>query len=149
MLSCLGSGMMAGLFVAFSTFVMKSFASLTASEGMKAMQAINRFIIRPSFLVVFLGTAPALIASSYLTADMGTPHWLTLSATVIYLSCCIASTIAFNIPLNNRLDVAPTDQAAGHQIWREYVVYWTNWNHLRAAACVITTLLSAAALAYV
>ena len=55
--SCVGSGMMAGLFASFSTFMMKALGSLERSEGVRAMQAINRLIVRPSFLLVFMGTA--------------------------------------------------------------------------------------------
>ena len=54
--ACVGSGMMAGLFSAFSSFMMKALASLSDSDGIKAMQAINRLIVRPSFLLVFIGT---------------------------------------------------------------------------------------------
>ena len=39
--------MMAGLFVSFSTFMMKALSSLERSEGVRAMQAINRLIVRP------------------------------------------------------------------------------------------------------
>ena len=49
--SCVGSGMMAGLFASFSTFMMKALGSLERSEGVRAMQAINRLIVRPSFLL--------------------------------------------------------------------------------------------------
>ena len=49
--------MIAGLFVSFSTFMMKALSSLERSEGVRAMQAINRLIVRPSFLLVFMGTA--------------------------------------------------------------------------------------------
>ena len=35
--SCVGSGMMAGLFVSFSTFMMKALSSLERSKGVRAM----------------------------------------------------------------------------------------------------------------
>ena len=47
--ACIGSGMIAGLFCAFSSFLMKALASLPAANGIAAMQAINRFIVRPGF----------------------------------------------------------------------------------------------------
>ena len=63
--SCVGSGMMAGLFASFSTFMMKALGSLERSEGVRAMQAINRLIVRPSFLLVFMGTAASSVVSAY------------------------------------------------------------------------------------
>ncbi len=63
--SCVGSGMMAGLFASFSTFMMKALGSFECSEGVRAMQAINRLIVRPSFLLVFMGTAASSVVSAY------------------------------------------------------------------------------------
>jgi uncharacterized membrane protein len=37
----LGSGLIAGVFFAFSTFVMKALARLPAAHGIAAMQSIN------------------------------------------------------------------------------------------------------------
>ncbi len=140
MLSCLGSGMMAGLFVAFSTFMMKALGSLDPSAGMRAMQAINRFIVRPSFLMVFLGTAVLLAAASYLARGLASTFVLVLCATLVYTVACVVSTIAFNVPLNNQLDAADADSSDGRELWQRYLVVWTNWNHVRSAACVASTL---------
>ncbi len=145
-LACLGSGMMAGLFVAFSTFMMKALGSQASSEGMRSMQAINRFIIRPSFLLVFLGTAVLLVAASYLARAFTPAFVVLLCATVVYTVACVLSTMAFNVPLNNQLDAAQADSQEGRDLWQRYLVVWTNWNHVRSAACVTSTLLVAYAL---
>jgi len=42
-----GSGLMAGLFFVFSFSVMDALAQMPTSEGMKAMQLINRTILNP------------------------------------------------------------------------------------------------------
>ena len=55
--SALGSGLIGGVFYAFSTFVMRALARLPAHEGVAAMQSINVAVINPLFLGVFLGTA--------------------------------------------------------------------------------------------
>jgi uncharacterized membrane protein len=39
--AALGCGLVAGVFFAFSTFVMKALARLPAEQGIAAMQAIN------------------------------------------------------------------------------------------------------------
>lgn len=55
--SALGSGLIAGVFFAFSTFVMNALAQRPVAEGIAAMQAINITVINPWFMTAFLGTA--------------------------------------------------------------------------------------------
>ena len=145
-LACLGCGMMTGLFVSFSTFVMKALGSLSPPEGIRAMQAINRLIVRPSFLVVFLGTAVLLVSSAYLAPPESNVYVYLLIATSAYLLACLLSTITFNIPLNNKLEESDPSSTEGQQLWQRYQVSWTNWNHVRAIACLASTLLTALAL---
>ncbi|WP_010496926.1 hypothetical protein [Paenibacillus elgii] len=47
--SALGSGLIAGLFFAFSTFVMSALARLPAEQGIAAMQSINVTVLNPLF----------------------------------------------------------------------------------------------------
>ena len=143
--ACLGSGMMAGLFVAFSTFMMKALGSLAPAEGIRAMQAINRFIVRPSFVLVFFGTAVLLAIAGY--RSLGQPGAaFVLAAAAGYILACLLSTMAFNVPLNDRLEACDPGTAAGQALWRHYLRVWTRWNHVRSAACVASTLLIALAL---
>ena len=141
--SCVGSGMMAGLFASFSTFMMKAFDSLGHAEGMRAMQAVNRFIVRPSFLLVFLGTAVVAIAATVIAYVTDGPWKLSAFAAAVYVAACVLSTIAFNIPLNNRLATTDPLTTQGHDFWKQYLDEWTRWNHVRSVACVITTILFA------
>src|SRR5688500_9730511 len=57
--AALGSGVIGGVFYAFSTFVMRALRRRPAGEAVAAMQAINVAVINPLFLGVFLGTAAA------------------------------------------------------------------------------------------
>jgi uncharacterized membrane protein len=57
LLSALGCGLAAGIFFAFSTFVMKALGKLAPSQGIAAMQSIYVAIINPWFLRLFFGTA--------------------------------------------------------------------------------------------
>ena len=59
--AALGCGLMAGVFFAFSAFVMKALARLPPGEGLAAMQSINVAVVNPWFLVAFLGTAAACL----------------------------------------------------------------------------------------
>src|SRR5699024_2995478 len=62
LISALGSGLMAGLFFAFSTSVMKALDRLPANESIVAMQSINTTIVNPLFLALFLGTTAGCLA---------------------------------------------------------------------------------------
>ncbi len=57
LVTAFGSGLIGGLFFAFSISVLKALARLPSAEGIAAMQSINIAIINPPFLSVFLGTA--------------------------------------------------------------------------------------------
>src|SRR3954469_17068196 len=63
LLAALGCGLIAGVFFAFSTFVMKALARLPADEGMAAMQSINVVVLNPMFLGVFIGTAALCVGA--------------------------------------------------------------------------------------
>jgi uncharacterized membrane protein len=57
--AALGCGVIAGVFFAFSAFVMGALARLPARQGIAAMQAINVAAITPAFMVALFGTALA------------------------------------------------------------------------------------------
>jgi uncharacterized membrane protein len=59
--AALGCGLIAGVFFAFSSFVMRALARLPASGGIAAMQSINVAVLNPVFLGTFAGTALACV----------------------------------------------------------------------------------------
>ena len=132
----LGCGLIAGVFFAFSAFVMKALARLPPGEGIAAMQSINIVVLNPWFLGVFLGTAAicvmALIASLLRWHQPGAVYLLVGAA--LYLLGSLLVTIMFNVPKNNALaSVSPADPDAA-SLWANYVTNWTAWNHVRTAA---------------
>jgi uncharacterized membrane protein len=140
----IGSGLIAGLFCAFSNFMMKALASLPPDKGIAAMQAINIAIINPSFLAVFLGTATAclvVMALSLLNWHALDNIYL-LVGSLLYLIGGVLVTIVFNVPRNDALAAVDPISSDGISLWRDYLVSWTNWNHVRA----IATLAAAASL---
>ena len=141
--AALGSGMMAGLFCAFSNFVMRALSRLPPTRAISAMQSINEVIVRPAFLIVFLGTGVACA----LAFGLG---WQHLSKdTLVYVSAGgaiyalggIAVTIAFNVPLNNRLAAVDPESKGGANMWQVYLAKWTRWNHVRSIATIFSTIL--------
>ena len=135
----LGCGLMAGVFYAFSTFVMRALALLKPAQGVEAMQSINKTVINPWFLGVFLGTgAVCLLLAAY--TIWGSPQpgaAYLLAGSLLYLVGTLLVTIVFNVPMNDALEtVAPvSDEAAGH--WTGYLSRWTFWNHVRTVAALL------------
>ena len=60
--AALGCGLNAGVFFAFSSFVMKALARLQPALGIAAMQSINLVAVTPAFMAALFGTAAACVA---------------------------------------------------------------------------------------
>jgi uncharacterized membrane protein len=141
----LGTGLMAGAFCAFSTFVMRGLAALPPAQGVAAMNAINVAAVRPAFMTVFTGSAvlSAVIAVVTFVVWPNEGRLELLLGSALYLCGSFGLTIVTNVPRNDRLaQLTPgTPEAAVY--WPAYVREWTFWNHVRTVAS------AAAALAYV
>jgi uncharacterized membrane protein len=134
--TALGAGLVAGVFFAFSTFVMAGLGRIPAPEGIRAMQQINITVINPWFMTALFGTGAASLAVivAALAGWDGSYSPYLLAAGVLYVVGCIIVTMAFNVPRNNvlaRLDPEAPDAA---ETWRRYLVEWTAWNTVRTVA---------------
>ncbi len=136
LLSALGSGLIAGIFFAFSTFVMTALGRLTPEQGISAMQAINVTVLNPWFLGVFFGTAlGCILLAIFAFLSWGAPGILYLVAgSALYLCGSILVTMLFNVPLNNKLAAVKPNSAEGATLWTQYLSTWTVWNHVRTIA---------------
>ena len=131
-LAATGSGLIGGVFCAFSTFVMKALGRLPPAEGMAAMQAINVAVINPIFLGVFMGTALFAVVPLMWWERPGAA-WVA-AGSALYVVGTLLATMVFNVPLNNALAaIMPTDPGA-ERLWATYQKRWTMWNHVRTAA---------------
>jgi uncharacterized membrane protein len=141
LVTVLGCGLIAGVFFAFSSFVMNALAKLESSQGITTMQFINITVINPSFMVVFLGTALAcvfLTVFSLLKRDKPDAIYL-LTGSLLYLLGTFLVTIAFNVPLNDALAKVEPTSTEGANLWATYLTNWTFWNHVRTIAALAAT----------
>lgn len=146
--SALGCGLVAGVFFAFSTFVMNALARLHPKEGIAAMQSINITAINPLFMLALFGTAVTclfLAVSSLLKWHQPGAAYLFLGS-LLYLVGTVLVTIAFNVPLNDALATVKPDSTEGANLWASYLKNWTIWNHVRAIAALAATALLTIAL---
>ena len=103
--AALGCGVVAGVFFAFSAFVMRALDRLPAPQGIAAMQAINAAAPTPAFMTVLFGTAlacGALIVSSLFVWDEPSAGYL-LAGGALYLICAIGPTAVYHVPRNEAL----------------------------------------------
>lgn len=142
--TALGCGVVAGVFFAFSTFVMQGLARAPVPHGIAAMQSINIWALTPVFMTVLFGTgaAAALLGVAALRS-LAEPRsvWL-LAGSLLYILGVIVVTMVCNVPRNNRLAKVDPASEEGARVWADYVVTWTRWNHVRT----VTALAAAAAL---
>jgi uncharacterized membrane protein len=144
--AAIGSGVVGGIFYAFSTFVMAALGRLSSEQGAAAMKAINVTVINPVFMLAFMGTAILclVLAGASLLWWSRPGGMLILAASLLYLLGCFGVTMLFNVPLNNQLAaVAPAQEAA---LWSRYLDLWTAWNHLRTLAPILSAILFTVAL---
>lgn len=148
LISAIGSGLIAGVFLAFSSFVMRALGRLPAEQGVAAMQAINVTVLNPLFLGTFMGTA-ALCLGLIVAAPFRW-HELQMACVIagglLYVVGTFAVTMLCNVPLNEALAAAPAGPEAT-ALWSRYLTSWTMWNHVRTGcAALAATILTASLL---
>lgn len=127
----LGSALIAGVFFAFSTFIMRAFSRIEEDAAVAAMNSINTVILGSLFMPVFFGTAIAgLILIVAALFGSGPAALAALAGSTVYIVGVIVVTIVFNVPLNNAL-------GRSADIWPDYLRRWTFWNHVRTIASLI------------
>lgn len=137
-LSALGSGLVAGTFFAFSTFVMGALARLPAAQGIAAMQSINVVVINPLFMGAMFGTTLAGLALGVIAiTGWGEPRAVyLLGGALLYLIGTVLVTMVFNVPRNDALAGLDPNSGEAASLWLRYVGEWTSWNHVRTAAAL-------------
>ncbi|WP_026103486.1 DUF1772 domain-containing protein [Pseudanabaena sp. PCC 6802] len=146
-LTVLGCGLIAGVFFAFSTFVMKALGQRPPAEGIAAMQSINITVINPWFMSAFLGTAViCLFLSIYSLWQWQQPISVyLLLGSLFYLIGSFGVTMVCNVPLNDALAIAKPESTEGASFWASYLTDWTFWNTVRTIASLAAAALLAIA----
>ncbi|HEX8056281.1 MAG TPA: anthrone oxygenase family protein [Novosphingobium sp.] len=135
-ISALCCALMAGLYFAFSTFIMRALGRIDRSAAIAAMNAINVDIQRSLFMPIFLGStliAAVLVVVTLL--DLAAPYAApALMGSAIYVAGMFVVTMARNVPLNNALAAIEPRDGATNPLWPRYLTEWTRWNHVRTLA---------------
>ena len=143
-----GTGLVAGVFFAFSTFVMRALDRLPPAQGVAAMNSINVTVINPLFMLALMGTAGvcAVLGVAAIVKWNEPGAGLVLAGSVSYLVLTILVTMAYHVPRNDALarrDPAAADTA---RYWAHHVTTWTAGNHLRVVGALAVAVLFTIAL---
>jgi uncharacterized membrane protein len=148
LIAALGSGLVAGVLFAFSSFIMPALRRLPADQGIAAMQSINKLAPRPAFMLAFIGTAlvcVALAVRALLHRHDASSIYVLIGA-ALYLVGTIGLTAARHIPMNDALDAVKPHAAGAARYWNHYVSTWTALNHVRTATALGASAMFAIAL---
>ncbi len=141
--TALSSGLIAGVYFAFSGFIMKAFNKLDATQSIIAMNSINETIIRSWFMPLFFGSS----IISVILIILSIIYWTERGAELIlitggtYFIGMFICTVLFNVPLNVSLEKLTPDSTNNKQIWSHYFKTWTSFNHLRIVSSLVTCIL--------
>jgi len=147
--SAIGCGLLAGVYFAFSAFIMTSLGRIGPGSGIAAMNAINVDIVRSLFMPLFLGTSlSALLLAIFGALEWKEPGAIAMSAAgILYLLGMTIVTMVFNVPLNDALAAVAPASAEGVASRTRYLTEWTWWNHVRTVACTASFALFIVAIA--
>ena len=141
-IGAVGSALVAGVFFAFSTFVMSGLRRAPAPAGIAAMQSINRQAPTPAFMLALLGTTGVCVVLGIvaLTKWGSTAATLALVAAILALVPVIM-TGAYHQPRNLALEHIDPSGPGAVEAWRAYLVGWVPWNHVRTASSLAAAVL--------
>ena len=147
--AALGCGLLAGVWFAFSGFVMSALERLPSAQGIAAMQSINRLAVTPPLMIAMFGVAVLCLGlAGWAAVSLGDRRaaWV-LAGGALYLVGTVGVTMAGNVPLNDSLAALAPDGAGAAQEWERYTSRWTALNHVRcvtalAAAALLTVALT-------
>ncbi len=137
----LAGGLVAGVFLTFSDFVMKSLTASRPAAGIESMQQINRKVYGSLFLTLFMAMAvvsAVLAGLAWYSLPAGASAWM-IAGAATYLAGVFAVTVVCNVPMNKKLDVMAIGGPDTAAYWITYGSAWTAWNHLRSLASFAAT----------
>ncbi len=138
-LTAAACGISGGVLFGFSVLVMPALRTQTAGAATAVMQAINLTAPRSLLMVPLLGSAVGCIAVGLQTALRsevpGRPLLLAGAATGLVM---MAITAVYHIPRNNAIAIVDPSSPGVGAAWAAFEPGWTAWNHVRAAAGLVS-----------
>jgi uncharacterized membrane protein len=138
-----GNALVAGVFLAFNSFVMPALARIAPESGVSAMQSINIVVVRSLFIAIYL--ASTVVSAALILTPMfrlsGATAWFVCAAGVISVAGSFGVTMWLNVPLNDALAAATPGTQPAAELWPAYLRDWGSANFARmvasATACAL------------
>ncbi|MES2058336.1 MAG: anthrone oxygenase family protein [Pseudomonadota bacterium] len=139
--AAIATALNAGVFYAFSSFVMAGLGRIPPEQGANAMNAISVTAVMAPFMILFMGATLLCLglAGWSLFSFSAFDSKLILAASLFYVIGCFGVTAMVNVPLNDQLAAAPPTEIVA--MWRTYLHDWVQWNHVRTIASTLSALL--------
>ncbi|MDG5491310.1 DUF1772 domain-containing protein [Psychroserpens sp. SPM9] len=138
MLSILFTGLTAGLCFTWSNAITPGIGKLDDLGFLQSFQAMNRAIINPSFLIVFLGPVLLLFINAFLHRNTHpTTFWSFMVAAILFFLGIGLITVFKNVPLNEVLDKTVLDNLSAvelKELRTKFEQPWNRWHMQRTIA---------------
>ena len=135
------TGLTAGLCFTWANAVTPGIGKLDDLGFLQAFQQMNRAILNPLFIVVFMGPAIVHIANIFLFKN-ATPmvFWMVLIAAILYLAGLVLVTVFGNVPLNELLDKVDLLSASPKELKTLRDQFEVRWNQFHLVRTITTSL---------
>lgn len=135
LISILLTGLTAGLCFTWTNAVTPGIGRLTDEGFLQAFQGMNRAILNPLFLIVFMGPVILLSLNAYIfKADQQVRFYTFLFAAILYFAGVAVVTVFKNVPLNEILDKTDLSTATSAELAllrEKFEQPWNRWHMVR------------------
>lgn len=143
--STLLTGLTAGLCFTWANAITPGIGRLNDLTFLQSFQAMNRAILNPTFIIIFMGPFFVHLANIFLfRSSPSLIFWLILSAAILYIGGLILVTIFGNVPLNEMLDKVNLTQSSPqelHIIRDNFESKWNAFHRVRTISSSISFIL--------
>jgi uncharacterized membrane protein len=133
--AAIGAGLGAGVYLAFSTFVMPGLRKLSPSNAISAMNSINKAApSNPLLMLVLFGTGIVcvlLMITGFQRRDT-VAVWQIVGAALYLISLLVL--VGYHVPHNDQLMKVDPNAPGAHATWSHFYTAWMAWNHIRTLA---------------
>lgn len=134
--AAIGAGLSAGVYLAFSTFVMPGLRKQPPVHAISAMNSINKAApSNPLLMLVLFGTGimcVLLIIARFQHRGDSAAGWQIAGAVLYLLSVLIL--VGYHVPHNDELMEVDPNAAGADATWSHFSSAWMAWNHVRTLA---------------
>lgn len=139
------TGLTAGLCFTWSNAVTPGIGRLDSLGYLQSFQAMNRAIINPTFMVVFMSPVVLHIAHVFLFKQAPKPVFiLMIAAAILYVGGLFLVTVLGNVPLNEMLNKTDLASATAEQLTtlrENFEARWNRFHSIRTGTTLVSFIL--------